>query len=536
MLNMEEFSEAVVGVPGEGLNVEQRKLLTIGVELAAKPALLVFLDEPTSGLDSQSSWTIVAFLRKLADSGQAVLATIHQPSAMLFQEFDRLLFLAKGGRTVYFGEIGENSRTLLDYFERQGARKCEADENPAEYMLELAGAGANGQSTQDWHELWKQSPEASEVDKELQHMVEAGHQNPATVSTEAKSPQKHSEFAMPFWDQLVAVTIRVFQQYWRTPIYIYGKFTLGLASARKFPPEEFLFFFFYFDADIVKVFVGFSFYIPGTSIQGLQSIIFAIFMMSAIFAVLVQQIMPQFIFQRELYEVRERPSKTYHWAAFMIANIFVEVPFQVFLGIMVFGSLAYPVFGIVSSENQGVILLIIIQFFIFGSTFAHGIIAALPDAETGSEIATLIFYLTLIFNGVLVPRDSLPGFWNFMYRVSPTTYIINTIVAAGAGGRDIKCADDELSVFQPYPNMTCGQYMQPYLNGAGNLGGNLINPNAASDCKYCQLRETDQFLAMRDIHSSQRWRNFGFVWAYIGFNIFFAVVVYYLFRVRRWKR
>ena len=100
MLNMEDFSEAVVGVPGEGLNVEQRKLLTIGVELAAKPALLLFLDEPTSGLDSQSSWAIIAFLRKLADNGQAVLATIHQPSAILFQEFDRLLFLAKGGKTV----------------------------------------------------------------------------------------------------------------------------------------------------------------------------------------------------------------------------------------------------------------------------------------------------------------------------------------------------------------------------------------------------------------------------------------------------
>ena len=39
--------KAVVGVPGEGLNVEQRKHLTIGVELAAKPDLLLFFDEPT---------------------------------------------------------------------------------------------------------------------------------------------------------------------------------------------------------------------------------------------------------------------------------------------------------------------------------------------------------------------------------------------------------------------------------------------------------------------------------------------------------
>src|SRR5690348_2551064 len=132
MLNMEDFANAIVGVPGEGLNVEQRKLLTIGVELAAKPKLLLFLDEPTSGLDSQSSWSIVSFLRKLASAGQAVLCTIHQPSAILFQEFDRLLFLAKGGKTVYFGPIGENSKQLLHYFENSGARKCGEDENPAE--------------------------------------------------------------------------------------------------------------------------------------------------------------------------------------------------------------------------------------------------------------------------------------------------------------------------------------------------------------------------------------------------------------------
>ena len=102
LLDMEEYADAVVGVPGEGLNVEQRKRLTIGVELAAKPELLLFLDEPTSGLDSQTSWAILDLLEKLKNSGQAILCTIHQPSAMLFQRFDRLLFLAAGGRTVYF--------------------------------------------------------------------------------------------------------------------------------------------------------------------------------------------------------------------------------------------------------------------------------------------------------------------------------------------------------------------------------------------------------------------------------------------------
>lgn len=213
MLNMESFSEAIVGNPGEGLNVEQRKLLTIGVELAAKPALLIFLDEPTSGLDSQSSWSIVAFLRRLADAGQAVLCTIHQPSAILFQEFDRLLFLMKGGKTIYFGDIGNNSSTLLDYFERNGAPRCDDDANPAEYMLDICGK----QSDRDWSEVWKTTPEAKGVQDELDRL----HQ--ARLNESATDEGSSSEFAMPISSQVYYVTERVFQQYWRTPSYISGK-------------------------------------------------------------------------------------------------------------------------------------------------------------------------------------------------------------------------------------------------------------------------------------------------------------------------
>jgi ABC-type multidrug transport system ATPase subunit len=76
LLDMQEYADAIVGVPGEGLNVEQRKRLTIGVELAAKPELLLFLDEPTSGLDSQTSWAICDLMEKLTKNGQAVLCTV----------------------------------------------------------------------------------------------------------------------------------------------------------------------------------------------------------------------------------------------------------------------------------------------------------------------------------------------------------------------------------------------------------------------------------------------------------------------------
>lgn len=71
MCGLEDYGDAIVG----SLGVEHRKRTTIGVELAAKPSLLLFLDEPTSGLDSQSAWAIMTFLRSLADSGQAILCT-----------------------------------------------------------------------------------------------------------------------------------------------------------------------------------------------------------------------------------------------------------------------------------------------------------------------------------------------------------------------------------------------------------------------------------------------------------------------------
>ena len=128
----------------------------------------------------------------------------------MFQEFDRLLFLAKGGKTVYFGDIGEQSHTLLDYFESNGARKCDDEENPAEYMLEIVGAGASGKSAQDWPEVWKASDQSRGIQSELEelHRTKVGEQ---VAGGEEKESRR--EFAMPFLAQLQYVTIRVFQQY-----------------------------------------------------------------------------------------------------------------------------------------------------------------------------------------------------------------------------------------------------------------------------------------------------------------------------------
>ncbi|EGX97037.1 ABC multidrug transporter, putative [Cordyceps militaris CM01] len=503
MLNMEEFANAVVGVPGEGLNVEQRKLLTIGVELAAKPKLLLFLDEPTSGLDSQSSWSICAFLRKLADSGQAILCTVHQPSAILFQEFDRLLFLAKGGKTVYFGQIGDNSRTLLDYFEAHGARKCDDEENPAEYMLEVVNNGYNDKG-KDWQSVWNESQESVAVQTELGRI-----QSVARPSESSPDAAQRTEFAMPLTTQLREVTYRVFQQYWRMPSYIIAKVALSVAAG---------------------LFIGFTFFDAKSSLGGMQIVMFSVFMITNIFPTLVQQIQPLFITQRSLYEVRERPSKAYSWTAFVLANIVVEIPYQIVAAILIWACFYYPVVGIQTSDRQGLVLLFVIQLFLYASSFAHMTIVAMPDAQTASSIVTVLVLMSILFNGVLQSPNALPGFWIFMYRASPFTYWIAGIVSTMLHGREVVCAESETQIFDTQNGETCGAYLAPL---AGQLAGTLQNPEATSDCRYCSYRVADQFLAGSRIYWGERWRNFGIMWVYIVFNIAMAILFYYMFRVRK---
>lgn len=188
--------------------------------------------EKCIGLDSQTAWSICSLLRKLADSGQAILCTIHQPSAVLLQEFDRLLFLAMGGKTLYFGDIGDCAKTLTRYFERNGARPCGEDENPAEWILEITSVAEGSANTQDWPAIWNNSNEHEAVKAELARLKA----RPSQQSLSVNDPDALRPFAAPFSKQLWIVLMRVFQQYWRTPSYLYSKVALCLfsVSARSF--------------------------------------------------------------------------------------------------------------------------------------------------------------------------------------------------------------------------------------------------------------------------------------------------------------
>ena len=63
--------------------------------------------------------------------------------------------------------------------------------------------------------------------------------------------------------------------------------------------------------------------------------------------------------------------------------------------------------------------------------------------------------------------------------------------------------------------------------------GSIYNPDATADCQYCTISNADQFLSSVSISYSTRWRDYGIGFSYIIFNIFAAVMLYYLIRVRK---
>jgi len=90
------------------------------------------MDEPTSGLDSAASAEVMSFLKAVAKEHRLiVIASIHQPSAKVYNMFDQLVLLS-GGRTAYAGPLDMVER----YFQNLGL-PLPNHINPAEHLLDL---------------------------------------------------------------------------------------------------------------------------------------------------------------------------------------------------------------------------------------------------------------------------------------------------------------------------------------------------------------------------------------------------------------
>ncbi|KAM0513439.1 hypothetical protein ACHAPE_007903 [Trichoderma viride] len=483
LLELHDIADTLIGDVGAGLSVEQRKRVTIGVELVSKPSILIFLDEPTSGLDGQSAYHTVRFLRKLAAVGQAVLVTIHQPSAQLFAQFDTLLLLAKGGKTVYFGEIGDQAKVVKEYFARYDAA-CPTEVNPAEHMIDVV----SGQLSQgkDWNDVWLASPEYSNMTTELDRIIdEAASKPPGTVDD-------GNEFATTLWEQTKLVTQRMNVSLYRNADYVNNKFALHIFSA---------------------LFNGFSFWMIKDSIGDLQLKLFTIFNFIFVAPGVLAQLQPLFIHRRNIFETREKKSKMYSWVAFVTALIVSEIPYLIVCAVLYFVCWYYTV-GFPNDAHRAGGTFFVMLCYEFLYTGMGQFIAAYAPNEVFAVLANPVVIGTLVsFCGVLVPYVQIQEFWRYwIYYLNPFNYLMGSMLVFNLWGAEIKCAEHEFATFNPPNGTTCGDYLKDYLAAGPGAVANLINPSATANCQVCSYSEGQDYLRTLNLKEYYYgWRDAGIV-------------------------
>ncbi|KAL0315632.1 UNVERIFIED_CONTAM: ABC transporter G family member 32 [Sesamum radiatum] len=111
---------ALVGLPGvDGLSTEQRKRLTIAVELVANPSI-VFMDEPTSGLDARAAAIVMRTVRNIVNTGRTIVCTI-QPSIDIFESsmrFNEELVARLGKPAVDSEDLNFPTKYSRSYFDQ----------------------------------------------------------------------------------------------------------------------------------------------------------------------------------------------------------------------------------------------------------------------------------------------------------------------------------------------------------------------------------------------------------------------------------
>lgn len=126
------------------------------------------------------------------------------------------------------------------------------------------------------------------------------------------------------------------------------------------------------------------------------------------------------------------------------------------------------------------------------------------------------------------PKD-LPGFWKFVWRASPLTYLIAGLSLAGLSHADITCSDTQVLIINPPSGTTCGNYLDPYVQSAG---GAVMNPAASTSCQYCPISNANAVIhGSLGIGWENPWYNAGYFAVFVIFNVISTFALYWVIRV-----
>ncbi|KAK1319194.1 Pleiotropic drug resistance protein 3 [Acorus calamus] len=198
-IELDGIKDALVGIPGvSGLSTEQRKRLTIAVELVSNPSI-IFMDEPTSGLDARAAAIVMRAIKNVVQTGRTVVCTIHQPSIDLFEAFDESI---------------------------PGVPKIKDNYNPATWMLDVTSTSAEIQLGIDFAQIYRESS-LYQHNEEMAKQLSIPAQNSKDLHFETRFPQNN-------WVQFKACLWKQHLSYWRSPSYNLVRFTFILATSTTF--------------------------------------------------------------------------------------------------------------------------------------------------------------------------------------------------------------------------------------------------------------------------------------------------------------
>ncbi|KAL5564644.1 hypothetical protein UlMin_027808 [Ulmus minor] len=438
-IELDEIKDCLVGMAGvSGLSTEQRKRLTIAVELVANPSI-IFMDEPTSGLDARAAAIVMRAVKNVIETGRTVVCTIHQPSIDIFEAFDELIFMKTGGRIIYAGPLGQHSRSVIEYFESiPGVPSIRDNYNPATWMLEVTSKSTEAELGIDFAQLYKEST-LYEQNKELVKQLSS----PSPGSKDLHFP---SRFPQNGWEQFKACLWKQNLSYWRNPSYnLMRLFFMSLSS----------------------VLFGALFWKQGQRIhsqQDLFNVLGSMFSAITFFGINnCSMVLPFVAVERSVF-YRERFAGMYSSWAYSFAQVAIEVPYLFALAV-IYVIITYPMIGYYPSAYK-----IFWSFYGMFSTLlcfnylGMLLVSLTPNVQVASIVASSFYTILNLFSGFIVPQPRIPKWWLWLYYLSPTSWVLNGMLTSQYG--DIH---KEISVFGT--NKTVAAFLEDYYGYHHNLLG-----------------------------------------------------------------
>ncbi|KAG6554605.1 hypothetical protein Mapa_003623 [Marchantia paleacea] len=415
LVELTDLKDALVGVPGQtGLSTEQRKRLTIGVELVANPSI-IFMDEPTSGLDARAAAIVMRTVRNTVDTGRTVVCTIHQPSIEIFEAFDELLLMKRGGRLIYAGHLGKMSRDLIEYFETTvpSIPKYKAGMNPATWMLEVSNNAAEKKLGIDFAEVYSKSY--------LYEKNKAIVDELTTPAPGAKDLEFSSKYSRGWKAQFTACLWKQNLTYWRSPDYVNVRFIFTFIAA---------------------LMMGTVFWRMGHRRHDQLTIysVMGSFYASILFiGVTNAQTVQPLIASERLAFYRERAAGMYSAYPYAIAQILNEVPYS-FLQAILYTCVVYPMIYLEWTASKFFWQIYFLYFVYLTFTF-YGMmaVAVTPNPEVASILGSAFYQIFNLFSGFLIPKTKIPPYFIWIYWACPTAYALYGLVVSQYG--DLHGAD-----------------------------------------------------------------------------------------------